>query len=70
MKITRNKEYNEDIKARNKMIVKLRDTKATKEYTMSFNEIAKILYKNGFMRDDKEYTRQGLEFIYKELKKK
>ena len=58
------------LEARNKMIVELRDTKATKEYTMSFNEIAKILYKNGFMRDDKEYTRAGLEFIYKQLKKK
>ena len=69
MKITR-KQLDKTLEARNKMIVELRDTKATKEYTMSFNEIAKILYKNGFMRDDKEYTRQGLEFIYKELKKK
>jgi hypothetical protein len=64
MKITR-----KTLEERNKLILKLRDTPVTIKKQLSFNEIATILYKNGFMRDDKEYTRQGLEFIYKQLKK-
>jgi hypothetical protein len=68
MKITR-KQLDKALEERNKMIIKLRDTPVTIKKTLSFNEIATILFKNGFMRDDKEYTRQGLEFIYKQLKK-
>jgi hypothetical protein len=69
MKITR-KQLDKTLEERNKMIVELRDTPVMEEKKLSFERIAKILYKNGFMRDDKEYTRAGLEFIYKQLKKK